>query len=89
MSVVDERELRLPVWARELICDLRSQVAAKTGPLARELATLRPRVELLRSKNEALTELLNCAAKGEHPTAQVIMKVLRTYDLTLTERSDL
>lgn len=82
---VDERELKLPTWAQRLIASLRDRLSIANEPLINELAKLRPQVELLKRKNEALTELLDCAARGGHPTAQDIMDIIRQYDLTLTK----
>lgn len=81
MDIANERESRLPAWARETINMQRSQLAAQAEPLVRELATLRPLVEKLRNKNSALVLLLDCAAKGGHVTSQEIMTELRAHDL--------
>ena len=77
----DERDL--PKWAQELIYGLRQRLMTP-NPLIDEIAELRPKVELLKAKTEALTELLDCAASGNHKTAQEIMEIIRAYDLTLT-----
>lgn len=58
----DERENRLPQWAKQLIADLRRKVQQCNEPMIAEIAKLRPQVELLKARNEALTELLDCAA---------------------------
>jgi hypothetical protein len=63
---------------------LRRRLEYATEPLAAEIAKLRPRLELLQRRNEALGELLECAARGGHKDAQEIMEVIRGYDLTLT-----
>ncbi len=81
---VDSREEKLPVWAKQLIADLRRRIEAQGEPLVRELARLRPQVDLLKARNEALTELLECAARGGHKTAEEIMEIIRSYSLTLT-----
>jgi hypothetical protein len=78
---MDDREAKLPVWAKELLAYQRKQVAMANEPLVRELATLRPLVEKLKNKNSALTQLLECAAKGGHITAQEIVAELRVHEL--------
>jgi hypothetical protein len=83
---MDDREAKLPAWARELIADLRRRVQCATEHLAAEVAKFRPQMELLKSRNEALTELLDCAARGGHKTAQAIMEIIRAYDLTLSTK---
>lgn len=80
---MDERENKLPAWAKQTIADLRLRVANNAEPLARELVNLRPRVELLNARNGALMELLECAAKGGHITSQAIVETLRGYTLEL------
>ena len=84
MRDISEREDNLPKWAQELISSLRQRIRAATDPLIKEISVLRPKVDLLKTKNEALTELLGCAASGNHKTAQEIIKIIRAYDLTLT-----
>lgn len=86
---MDEREVRLPAWAQQLIADLRKKVQYGNEPLMKELAKLRPQVELLMARNGALTELLECAAMGGHKTAQEIVKIIEAYDMTLTKREEL
>ena len=51
-----------------------------------EIAKLRPQVALLKARNEALTELLECAARGGHKTASEIVDIIHGYDLTLTKK---
>jgi hypothetical protein len=82
--VNDEREAKLPQWARELIKELRQRVQYATEPLVKEAADLRRQCQLNQAKAEAMTELLDCAARGGHKTATEIMEVLRSYSLTLT-----
>jgi hypothetical protein len=79
--MTDEREAKLPAWARYLIAGLRRQIEMQAEPLSRELKKLHPLVELLRARNEALTELLQCAAKGGHPAAQTIADMIEAYGL--------
>lgn len=86
MYGVDERENKLPVWARELIADLRMRVQYGNEPLLDEVAKLRPQVEVLKRRNEALTELLQCAARGGHKTSQEVIAIIEEFDLTLTKR---
>jgi hypothetical protein len=85
---VDEREKKLPQWAKQLIADLRKLVEHGNGPLLAELHKLRPQVELLKRRNESLIELLDCAATGKHKTAIEIMEIIRNYDLTLTKEGE-
>ena len=60
-------------------------MAANSEPLISELATIRPQVELLKRRIAATEELLSCAAKGGHMTAQEIINVLESYSLTVTK----
>jgi hypothetical protein len=85
---MDPREEKLPRWAKELIADLRKRVQYGNEPLLREISQLRPQVELLKRRNEALTELLGCAARGEHKYAIEIMGIIQAYNLTLTKEGD-
>lgn len=82
---MDPREEKLPQWAQQLIKGLRERADIAREPLVREVAKLRPQVELLRRRNEALTELLECAAKGGHPTAQEIIAIIGDCDLILRQ----
>ena len=82
----DPREEKLPVWTRDLLADLRKQVATAKEPLARELAGLRPRFVRLVSENEAHKELLECAARGGHKTAGEIMKIIEAYGFGQPDR---
>lgn len=84
----DEREASLPKWAQELIRSLRLRIQVATEPLVAELARLRPRMELLKARWEAMTELLECAARGGHKTAEEIVRTLESYDLTLTPKEE-
>ena len=84
----NERIAKLPLWARQLIAGLRQRVTSGQEQLIAELVKLRPQVDLLKSRNEALTELLDCAARGQHKTAAQIMEIIRAYDLTLTPRTE-
>jgi len=81
---MDNREAKLPTWAKELLACLRKQIEQGQEPLVRELNRLRPQMELLRLREAAMTELLDCAAKGGHKSAQEIMDIIRAYNLTLT-----
>ena len=56
-----------------------------TEPMIKELSTLRPNIELLKARNEALIDLLQCAARGGHKTAQDIVEIIEGYDLVLRE----
>ena len=82
---MDERESRLPRWVQELIQDLRKRAAHASEPLIAELTKLRPQMELARRREEAMTELLECAARGGHKTAQEIIAIIEAYNLTLTK----
>jgi hypothetical protein len=86
--VLDEREKSLPKWAQTLIAELRQRVQFGNEALLNEVAKLRPQVEFLKRRNEALTELLDCAAKGNHKTAIEIMEIIRSYSLTLTKEEE-
>jgi hypothetical protein len=77
------REAGLPKWAQQELQRLRDRVQYGNEPLLKEVVSLRPKVALLQAKNDALTELLACAAKGGHVTAQDIMEMLEGYDLVL------
>jgi hypothetical protein len=80
----DDREKNLPKWAQEIINRLRRDLEQRGEILAREVAKLRPLVDLYKARNDALTELLECAARGQHKPSQEIIEILQTYDLTLT-----
>ncbi len=85
----DPREAKLPVWTRELIATLRQRISIlndPSNPHIKELVELRRQVPLLKARYEAMTELLGCAAKGGHKTAQEIMEIIEQYDLTLTKK---
>lgn len=84
--MIDEREARLPAWCRELLANLRQRIQVSNEPLVKELALLRPKVELLQARNNAMEELLLCAANGGHMTARAIMDVIEGYDLVLKDR---
>lgn len=83
---MDEREAKLPQWTQDLIASLRERLSIQNEPLIREVAKLRPQVELLKARNEALTELLDCAARGGHKTAQEIMEIIQAYGLELNKK---
>lgn len=85
-AYTDEREARLPRWAQTMLSTLRERVKVATEPLVAELAKLRPKVKRLRAQNEALTELLQCAALGGHHDAQTIVEVLQNYDIPMKTR---
>lgn len=81
----DEREAKLPAWAQQMIASLRLRAATATEVGAKEIATLRARNELLERRTSALEELLTCAAKGGHKTAQEIISVLESYSLSVVK----
>lgn len=85
---MDEREKNLPKWAQELITDLRKRVEYSTEPLTRELAEIRPRVRLLETRNGALLELLECAAKGGHINSQTVISVIQGYGMELIKEEE-
>jgi hypothetical protein len=88
---MDEREAKLPVWAREIIRTLRERIWSMTSPdspVVREVAELRPQVDLLKRRNGALRELLECAAKGGHVASQDIVSILAGYGLQLGPDED-
>lgn len=82
---MDEREKNLPKWAQEHLYNLRLAHRAALESTAKELATLRPQVELLKRSLAGMQELLECAAKGGHLTAAQIVDTLAGYSLTLTK----
>lgn len=84
----DPREDKLPNWAKELIADLRRRIQYGNEPLINEIAKLRPQMEKMRAQHEAMTELLECAARGGHKTAQEIIAIIQAYDLTLTKKDN-
>lgn len=84
MNEIDPREAALPKWAMEKLHYLRTALAQSSEQQRKEIAALRPKVEKLERKNAALEELLTCAAKGGHKTAQEIIAVIESYALTLT-----
>ena len=86
--MLDPREAKLPAWAQQLIASLRLRIDATRDPLVMEIARLRPQVELLKARNEAFTELFECAARGGHKTAKEIMDIITAYELTLTKRGE-
>lgn len=81
----DEREAKLPLWARELIANLRFRIQVGNEPLLAEVAKSRPRLELLERKCAGLEELIRCAASGGHLNAEKIVEVLESYSITLTK----
>ncbi len=85
---MDERENKLPVWAKETLANLRRQVQRGNEPLIKECATLRPLVVKLRAENDALKDLLAAAAKGGHLTAQQIIGVIEEYAPWKDEEED-
>ena len=82
---MDPRESKLPVWVQQLIANLRLRIDNVCDPFVREITKLQPRLKLLEARNSALIELLECAARGGHKTAQEIMAIIGAYDLTLTK----
>ena len=71
----DQREDKLPVWARELLANLRQQLEAER----RKVKGLEHESKVYYARNEALNELLDCAAKGGHKTAQTIVDMIKVY----------
>ena len=80
---MNNREESLPKWAQDIIKGLRVGLRMATEPLTKELNALRPKVELLKTRNDALRELLECAAKGGHITSAEILQVIEGYGLCL------
>lgn len=76
---MDSREQNLPKWAQDIINHLRKRVQYGNEPLIAELAKLRPKVEALKAKNDALIELLQAAARGGHMTSSDIITVITEY----------
>ncbi len=83
---MDPREKNLPQWAQTIINDLRQRIDISRDPLFTEVVRLRPQVELLKARNEALTYLLQCAARGEHEMSQNIISILEDFDLVLKKK---
>lgn len=85
---MDEREAKLPAWARNLILELRQRIDYwKDGP-AKKIAELQKKNEQLESRNAAMTELLECAAKGGHMTATDIIGIIGGYSLELVKEEE-
>lgn len=82
----EDREKTLPKWAQEIIAELRHRLKTDSEQAIKELNRLRPRVEFLEAKNNGLMELLGCAAKGGHMTAQEICSLLDGYELQLAAK---
>lgn len=82
---MESKIAKLPAWARDYIKQLQSNLQQRTEAMVRELAKLRPEVEVLRARNGALTELLHCAAKGGHVGAADIINAIKGHDLVLTK----
>ncbi len=87
MDVMDEREAKLPLWARETIANLRRQLQIKPDTQD-TINKLRLQLELMKAKNEAMTELIECAARGGHKQSVEIMDIIGNYDLTLTKHDE-
>lgn len=85
---MDPRESNLPKWAQELIADLRRRVQYGNEPVIAEIAKLRPQVETFKARNDGLTELLACAAKGGHVTSIDITNILDGYELELRKHEE-
>ncbi len=85
---MDEREAKLPKWARDELVRLRSCIESKNEPLVREINQIRPRLELLESKLGAMKELLECASRGGHLTAKDIVAVLEGFSLQLVKEEE-
>ena len=85
---MDPREKNLPRWAQDLINDLRRCLNVSRDQLVTEIARLRPRVEVLECRNGALTELLECAARGGHKTAAEIVAIVEEFDLELVKKEE-
>ncbi len=79
---MDPREQNLPKWAQEMLKNLREKLDTATEPLRSRVAVLEARNHKLKSRNEALIELLECAAKGGHETAVEICKMIEVYELS-------
>jgi hypothetical protein len=75
----DPREEKLPAWARGLLKELRHRAQCDSETLLKEVSELRPTVAKLRARNEALSELLQMAAKGGHVTSQEIVSIIEEY----------
>lgn len=85
---MDPREKSLPKWAQHVINDLCKRIEASQEPLLGELASLRSRVELLSARYEAMTELIQCAARGGHATSTEIVAIIEAFNLELRQKED-
>ncbi len=84
MDELQEKIARLPVWAREYI--KRLQIAKE--PLVEECVKARRDKEVFERQakkysaaNEALIQLLRCAAKGGSDWARVVVSTLEDYEI--------
>lgn len=82
----DPREKNLPKWAQDIISDLRKRIEYVREPLVAEIAKMRPQYERYKARYEAMQELIDCAAKGEHKDAQEIITIIENYDLELRKK---
>ena len=85
---MDPREKSLPKWAQEIINDLRRRINVACEPLIRELNKLRPLAEVHAARYGAMIELLQCAAKGGHATANEIVNIIEEFDLVLKKKEE-
>lgn len=70
---IREKIAKLPTWAREVIKKLEEDAApnhAELTRLRRELGNERQRYQRLEGRANAMQEILTCAARGGHETAQ-------------------
>ena len=85
---MDEREANLPKWAQQVIQELRKSIKHLAEGPAREIAKLTRENVLYQRRFEAMTELLECAARGDHKTAQEIVSIIQAYSLELVKDED-
>ncbi len=80
----DEREHRLPAWARDTLKRLRVQLETALEPAVdarRKLEACQAKCQKQSDVLSALQELLFTAAKGGHRTSQEIVSVLESYEV--------
>ena len=75
---MDEREVNLLKWARDLVARLRRQLQTGADPL-KEIKVLCPGITKLQARYDAVYELLDRASDGGHITSKEIIDVIEMY----------
>ena len=83
--MVDPREQSLPKWAQAFIKDLRNEHSRHTEFLTKEVVRLRPLVEVLTNRLNAMDEIMRYLIKGGHPDGQMIHDIVGSYGLNIVE----